>query len=198
MESTRSPLTSRLGVIAVMAWFGGMLFLGAGLLARHLVALPAPVSSPRLGAALASLRGPGERGQWMAVHALYSECRCSRLIVEHLVQSERPPGWSEVVLWIGAAPPPEGLAQRGFDVRRITRAELTTYGIEAAPLLVAVDPGDLVRYSGGYTDRKQGPVVDDLRILTAARAEGPIATLPVFGCAVSDRLKQGFSALPAL
>jgi hypothetical protein len=198
MEAIRPHIAPRLGQIAVILWFAGMLLLGAGLLAKHLVALPAPATTPVLGEALAALRTPRDRGRWLAVHVLYAECRCSQLIVEHLVHSDRPSDWSEVVLWIGADPPDPGLAQRGFDVRRLTRAELASYGIEAAPLLVAVDPDDHARYSGGYTESKQGPVVDDLRILAAARAAGPIATLPVFGCAVSDRLKQGLAALPSL
>ena len=198
MASIRSQLIPRLGSSVVVAWFIGMLLLGAGLLSKHLVALPAPASTPVLGAALASLRTPRDRGRWMAVHVLYAECRCSQLIVEHLVQTDRPTDWSEIVLWVGAAPPDAALAQHGFDVRRLTRADLSTYGIEAAPLLVAVDPEDHARYSGGYTDTKQGPVVDDLRILTGARATGGVLALPVFGCAVSDRLKQGLAALPSL
>jgi hypothetical protein len=198
MASTRSLTTQRLGAIAVGAWFAGSLLLGAGLLARHVVALPAPASTPLLGASLASLRSPRDGGRWMAVHVLYAECRCSLRIVEHLVQTERPAGWSEIVLWVGVSPPEDTLAQHGFDVRRITREVLSSYGIEAAPLLVALDPADHVRYSGGYTDRKQGPVIDDLRLLAEARGDGSIAALPVFGCAVSDRLQQGLAALPTL
>jgi hypothetical protein len=174
-----------------------MLAIGAGLLSRHLVALPAPAPSPKLTASMAELRRPGTRGAWLAVHVLYSECRCSERIVDHLLSTPRPSDWAEVVLWVGQREPDARLTQR-FDLRRVGSADLARMGIEATPMLLAVDPGGVVRYAGGYTDRKQGPVIEDARILDAARRPERVASLPVFGCAVSERLRAELSTLPAL
>ena len=171
-----------------------MVVLGAGLLARHVVALPSPASA-KLGPMLGALRTPAEQGQWLAVHVLYDDCRCSNRIADHLVQTTRPGEWSEMVLWAGSQQPPAELDRR-FDVRRVSGAELAELGIEAAPSMVALDPSNRVVYSGGYTDRKQGPVIEDRRILADARAARPIEKLPVFGCAVSSRLKTALSTLP--
>jgi len=187
----------RLPRLALTAWLVGTLGLGAGLLARHAVALPALTAPDRIGATLGALRRPEDGGRFLAVHVLYAECRCSQRIVSHLVETARPAGWSELVLWVGDEPPSPALAQRGFAVRRLTRAELAGYGVEAAPLLVALDPTDHVRYQGGYTERKQGPVIADLPILEAARDAAASASLPVFGCAVSDGLKRALSRLPS-
>jgi hypothetical protein len=197
MRFTRIFTGARLGGFTLVVWFAVMVVLGAGLLARHAVALPAPSASPELAASMDTLRRPENRGEWLAVHVLYAQCRCSQRIVEHLLETARPRDWSELVLWVGNPAPPPALEQR-FDVRRIDAAQLARLGVESAPLLVAVRPDGGVRYAGGYTDRKQGPVIDDLRILQAARKTDVIASLPVFGCAVSDRLKRGFMALPVL
>ncbi len=187
-------LRSRLGAAAVALWFAGMVVVGAGLLARHLVALPVP-GDARLAASLEALRSAPSRGRWLAVHVLYAECRCSQRIADHLLSTARPSDWSEMVLWVGAPPPPAALEER-FDVRRMGSADLARYGIESAPLLLAADPQGHVRYAGGYTERKQGPVIDDLRILDAARRPELVASLPVFGCAVSDRLRGELRTLP--
>jgi hypothetical protein len=197
MKTIPPLVRGRIGGIMLIAWFAVMLILGAGLLAKHIVALPAPAKGERLAASLDALRGPESRGRWLAVHALYADCRCSQRVVDHLVTTTRPHDWSEIVLWVGNRPP-SALLEQHFDVRRIGSADLERYGIEAAPILVALDPSGHVRYAGGYTDRKQGPVIDDLRILEAARHPDIVASLPVFGCAISDRLKRELATISAL
>jgi hypothetical protein len=188
---------AKAGAIGLAVWFAGMLVIGAGLLSRHLVALPAPAKNAKLSASIGELRRPETRSAWLAVHVLYSECRCSQRIVEHLLSSARPRDWAEVVLWVGQREPDPRLVQR-FDLRRVADADLARMGIEATPLLIAVDPNGLVRYAGGYTDRKQGPVIDDARILEGSRRPDVVASLPVFGCAVSDRLRADLATLPTL
>ncbi|HEY3500418.1 MAG TPA: hypothetical protein VGK73_37255, partial [Polyangiaceae bacterium] len=139
--------------LLLAGWLGAMLWLGAGLLARHAVALPPVVTSPKLGSSLGALHGARARDSWLAAHALYAECRCSQRIVSHLASSSRPAGWEELVLWVGKAPPPPELARR-FRVARLSSAELAGLGVEAAPSLVVVDSEGRVRYAGGYTSRK--------------------------------------------
>ncbi len=176
-------------------WFGAMLLLGAGLLAKHVVALPAPDKDERLSRSLRPLRRAGQ-APWLAVHVMYAECRCSQRIVQHLTSTPRPAGWQEVVLWVGAAAPDPELARR-FDVRRLTQVDLARLGVESAPLLVALDPSDRPAYVGGYTDRKQGPDIRDLKILAEMQGQRELSSLPVFGCAVSERLQRALALLPA-
>jgi hypothetical protein len=186
-RSTRS----RVGGVAIATWFGLMLAIGASLLAKHVVALPAP-REVRLEASMATLRHPEERDRWVAVHVLYAECRCSQRVVDQLLSTARPVDFAEIVLWVGEAEPPKDLDAR-FDVRRVKSRDLASYGIEAAPLLVAIDPVGHVRYVGGYTTRKQGPEIEDLRLLLLARDAQRVDSLPLFGCAVSERLKRDLS-----
>jgi hypothetical protein len=100
------------------------------------------------------------------------------------------------VLWVGEGDPPSNLVE-SFDVRRVSSTDLATYEIEGAPLLLAVSPHGEVRYAGGYTDRKQGATFHDLVVLAAAY-DADVPALPLFGCAISDRLRQTLSRLPTL
>ena len=190
-----SFLRRHLGGATVTAWFAVMIAIGAGLLAKHVVAMPRPQAA-LLTPALKTLRTPQEHDQWLAVHVLYSDCRCSQRVAEHLATTERPKDWSEIVLWVGDEAPPEGLAEH-FDLRGTTAAQLASYGVEAAPSMILADPAGHIRYSGGYTDRKQGPVIEDLRILRAVHNDESVSNLPLFGCAVSSRLKANLSTLPS-
>ena len=192
---TRTARRSRVGKVALVGWFVVTAMLSAGLLARHLLAMPVPAPTARLAAHLAVLRPSASHG-WLAVHVINAECRCSRSIVDHLLASARPPGWVEVVLWVGSGAPPPALSDR-FDVRRLTMAELAALEIEAAPLLLVVSPEDEIRYVGGYTSRKQGPAIEDLEILADARARRPVEGLPLFGCPISERLRTALARLPS-
>jgi hypothetical protein len=194
MQIVHVRARSRLGRVALATWFGVMLALGAGLLAKHVVALPTP-SHTTLEAALSGLRSDGEKDRWLAVHVLSSECRCSQRVAEHLASTVRPADYAEMVLWVGEGSVPQPLADR-FDVRRIRNEDLARYGIEAAPLLISADPLGHVHYAGGYTSRKQGPEIGDRRLLREAQSSASVEALPLFGCATSDRLKRELSALP--
>ncbi|MEO9142000.1 MAG: hypothetical protein ABI332_06995 [Polyangiaceae bacterium] len=190
-----SKIRAWVGRSVLAAWFVGMVVVGAGLLAKHLVALPTP-RAVDVAPAMNALRTESEKGQWLAVHVLSADCRCSRRVAEHLAQSERPNDWKEVVLWVGDGPIDVHLDPAYFDVRHVSVADLVASGIEAAPSLILVDPSGAVRYSGGYTDRKQGALIADLKLLSEVHAGETVAALPLFGCAVSERLQGELASLP--
>src|SRR5262249_3137346 len=125
-------------------------------------------------------------------HILYSECRCSRRIVEHLLGSDRPAGVAEHVLLVGEDGGIAGrLRARGFRVTLVNHDELATrYHVAAVPLLVVFAESGELRYAGGYTTRKQGPDPRDVEIIRRAAAHGFVEALPVFGCAVAQELKR--------
>jgi hypothetical protein len=101
---------------------------------------------------------------------------------------------SETLLLVGdaadLAPELARLQARGIVVRRTESAELKRqYGIEGAPLLMVLSPGGEVSYSGGYSQRKGGPLLD-VDIIRGLRTDRSEARLPLFGCAVSKELQQ--------
>ncbi|HEX2674470.1 MAG TPA: hypothetical protein VHM25_26525 [Polyangiaceae bacterium] len=193
-RAERPRFVSRLGL---GLWFCAMLLVGASLLAKHLLALPAPPIDAKLAASLSALRDTGLAKRWLAVHVLNSTCRCSRNIANHLIASTRPKGWDEVVLWAGSESPDPALLAR-LRVIRVTEVDLARLGIQAAPLLAVLDPGNRLRYVGGYSPRKQGPQIEDGRIFDQVQSTAMVAALPVFGCAVSERLREQLSIVRGL
>jgi hypothetical protein len=188
----------RFGIRAALTvWFSVMLAIGASLLVRHSVALPRPAVDSELERSLSTLRTPADVGKWMAVHVLYAECRCSQRVADHLLSSPRPADLAEQVLLVGrSAALEDSLTARGFHVTAVEPDELAArYHVLAVPLLLVAAPDGSIRYAGGYTTRKQGPDPRDLEIIASAKANRVTAALPVFGCAVSQKLDQVLNPL---
>ena len=186
-----------IGPAGLALWFAGMLVIGASLLARHLITLPKPAPD-RLTPSIAALREPTEGNAWLAVHVLYTSCRCSKKIAEHLTATDRPrpADLVEIVLLVGDDADLESrLRDHHFRIRKTTASELASFGIEAAPLFIVADPQGSVRYSGGYTDRKQGLEQRDLEIVKNVRAGNAAESIPVYGCAVSKELQKNLNPL---
>lgn len=200
MGGTACAVRGSLGFVGrwtpLALWFCGILVLMAGLAIGHWFSLaPLDRGNSRLAAGLAELL-PAGRGRWASIHVLYAECRCSQRIFEHLRASDRPRDLHEIVLLVGDDRDraiATRLAERGFEVVSIAAETLAArFGIEGAPTFVLIDPERTVRYIGGYTLRQQGPDIRDLAIVREIRHGDDVADLPVFGCAVSQRLKAVF------
>ena len=192
----RRPGRTALGSRALLvAWFVVVALVSATLLARHVVPLPGPTHGDLLRAALAAHR-PAAAGALGIVHVLYAECRCSRLVAEHLASNPRPAGVTEHVVLVGRDDAlATSLASRGFSVEMISAEQLAAWGIEAAPIFVVLAPSGEVRYAGGYTERKQALFPRDREIVASLRAGHAVAPLPVFGCAVSAALERTLNPL---
>jgi|HubBroStandDraft_5_1064220.scaffolds.fasta_scaffold309941_2 hypothetical protein len=197
MGGTLRALGQSLARLGLSFWFVAMVAVCATLLGRHLLALPRPDNDAALARAMSSLRGPSGAGSWMTVHVLYAGCGCSKKIADHVFSGGRPRDVTERVLLIGRDAELEArFASVGMPVILATEDEASaTFHIVAAPTLVVVAPDDTVRYAGGYTERKQGPDPRDLAILAAVRAGHFVAPLPIFGCAVSARLRSTINPL---
>jgi len=181
--------------VAFWTWAIVLFVTATSLMAAHLYALPKPADDDALlASSLNGLRSKTERG-WLAVHVLYAECRCSRRILSHLAIDARPRGVSEKLLLVGANPELEPelsrISGRGFEIIRTTSTELRErFHVQAVPLLLVLGPDGVVRYSGGYTERKQGLDVRDRQIIVGLIENRPAPELPVFGCAVSKELQR--------
>ncbi|MES2641915.1 MAG: hypothetical protein V4850_20665 [Myxococcota bacterium] len=184
-----SFLRATIGRMGLVVWALAATVACASLLASHLLTLPTPgVDDPVLARAVAEARVEGST--WTVLHALSSECECSRRILAHLVSTPRPADVVETVLLVGAPGDlPARLGARGFRFENVSAESLATrYAIPAVPLLVIAGPDGVVRYSGGYTERKQGPVIADLALLGRLRADASVDALPLFGCPINTQL----------
>jgi hypothetical protein len=192
----RPSFAGRVRRVAVVAsltlWASAGLAVGANMMVGHWASLPRPASGGGLAGLASEGRAEPETGRWTALHVLYTSCRCSQRILDHLWTRRALPGIDERVALVG--PPgshPALAAAAGYRVELLTPAELAArYGVVAAPLLLVADASGRIRYSGGYTDRKQGPEIRDGQIIAALLRDDTPAELPLFGCAVSRELQR--------
>ena len=167
---------------------------GAYLLSAHLLTLPTPELTD-LGPQRSAVaqRRSSQQGQWLAVHILDQECKCSLRVLDHLLDKPRPRGVVERIVLIASEVSRDRISEiqaHGFDLDIVTPDQLADrYRVQAAPLLVVIDPADAVRYVGGYTPRKQADDVRDVAVLDALRRGEPVEPLPTFGCAVGRSLR---------
>jgi hypothetical protein len=179
-----------------VAWAVVCVVIGAYLLASHLLTLPTPViSDPGLHQAISAQRHPAQRDRWLVLHVVFEDCKCSQRVLEHLLSTSRPTGIAERIVFVtehGAAAAPTAASKaHGFELDVVTPDQLVAdYHIEAAPLLVIVDPHDTVRYAAGYTPRKQADDVRDLTLIDAVVRGEAVEPLPAFGCAVGRALSS--------
>ena len=179
------------GVLAV--WACLMILIGGSLMVSHWVPLPRPeIDDAAWSVTLANAQSELATGRWTALHFLYAECPCSRRVLEHVIdQSPRADVWERIVL-IGNDPElAERIKSHGYEVDCVSPDELKLkYGVEAAPLLVVSDPQGTPRYAGGYTSRKQGPDIQDRKIIASLMAGQHVEAMPLYGCAVSRSLQS--------
>lgn len=179
--------------VGLLVWAGLSMVVQATLMASHWYTLPTPDQEDvQLRAALAGLVPSHAQGSWAAIHVLYSACRCSHRVFDHLFASPRPQGVYEAVLLVGEDREIEGRAvAAGFDVWLLSPQELEgRFGIVSAPLLLVLAPGASLRYAGGYTERSQAYEVQDVQIIETLQAGGDPDELPAYGCGVGKQLQQ--------
>lgn len=192
MSPKSGGIRRQLAQLVFWFWAPLALLIGASLMVGHWNTLPRPrTEDSSLSRSLGSLRRPGEHESWLATHVLYSECRCSVRILTHLFERKPVSGVVEKILLVGEkAEYVERGRAAGFEVKVVSASELADrFHIQAVPLLVVQDASDAVRYLGGYTDRKQGPDIRDASIIRDLVNGGARRELPLFGCAVSQKLQ---------
>jgi hypothetical protein len=185
---------------AFAVWVVLCVVAGGYMLSSHLLTLPTPELSD-LGpqhSAVAERRST-QQGRWLVVHILDQECKCSLRVLDHLLAGPRPADTVERIVLIGGTLSPErsaAIRARGFDLDHVTPAELgERYRVEAAPLLIVIDPADKVSYVGGYSPRKQSADVRDVAMVEALRRGERVTPLPTFGCAVGRGLRARIDPL---
>lgn len=179
------------GRVTLVLWGVACLAIGVVLMAGHWVPLPTPDrADPVLNQSLAEL-DPVNGARWSMYHVLYAKCRCSLRTFDYLFARGAAPDVNETIVLVGEHDEYQKRARaHGFAVETITRETLKTrFNVETAPLLLIRDPAGAIRYSGGYTARKQGLDYQDRLVLAELRDGTEAGTLPAYGCGVSAELQ---------
>jgi hypothetical protein len=176
--------------VALVIWVLATLIPGGYLMASHVIALPVPPANG-LERALGGMRKPVERDRPLAVHVLLGTCGCSAQVLERLIARGPRADVVERVLMVEASanePLLVSARARGFSVEALDAQELALrYAIESAPMLMVLSPQGRLSYAGGYGR--------NLDVLDRVVRGETVAALPVFGCAVSNRLKKTLDPL---
>ena len=184
-----------LGKVLLAGWIVLSLVGLSSLSLSHMAAMPKPDDGSRLERAMLAL--PRKPGQNLFVHVIYAGCSCTERLFAHLLQRGPFPGTDEVVLFIGEDAEKQRSARRaGFEFISMSPAALADrFGLEAAPILAAFDTADRLRYVGGYYNHPAALLPLDQRILRQVIDGASPPVLPVFGCAVTERLQGSVDPL---
>jgi len=177
------------------AWALVLLGVIAALSLRHAASLPLPNDEARLADAAMQLRRAS--GKNFLVDVIDSDCSCARSLFGHLVSRGPFRGVEELILFVGADPKKRELAERsGFEFAALSDNELISrFGIESAPVLLVFNAAGRLRYAGGYYDHPAAITPVDERIHRQLDSGAHVEPLPVFGCAVSQRLRDALDPL---
>jgi hypothetical protein len=189
----------RQDVLARKSWIGRALLGGwvvitlvglAALSVKHMASLPEPGDEALLVRALLKLRRSSNEN--FLVHVIDAECSCAKALFTHLVARGPFPGDEELILFVGSdRDKQEAARQSGYKFTAISAQELVSgFGLEAAPILVIFDSAGTLRYAGGYYAHPATITPLDEKIYKQLVAGVKVEPLPVFGCAVSPRIKK--------
>lgn len=184
-----------IGKFTLVLWVAVLLPVLAVLMVGHIVSLPAPNDDQRLENAVKALHH--DHHSPLLIHVIYQHCSCTNSLFAHLIDRGRFASVREQVLFVGDDPTKRMAAQKaGYEVMTISRHALVrTFGIEAAPVLLIVDATGSIVYLGGYYRHPATVVPQDEMIYAQIQRGQHIDPLPLYGCAVSDRLQQAFDPL---
>lgn len=164
-------------VLLVWGWLVIAIGLGGLLTLLHEGPLPLPEARPG-----------GLTPTWTMTHGLALRCPCSRRVVDHLLARGASAEVVERVLLVDPKPEVEaGLTKAGFLVEAVEGESLAQRGFVAVPGLVIRSPDGDVAYAGAHAPKRSGPI-DDLSLLSAARAGASPKPFAVLGCAISQAL----------
>jgi hypothetical protein len=181
--------------VLIGAWAIGTLLAISTLALPHMAPLPETSREARTMRALLGLRTAADRE--LVVHVIAARCSCTERLFAHLMRRRPFGGADEIVLFVGDDPRKQEAARgAGFRYATVTDGQLQErFALESAPVMFVFDRRDRLRYAGGYFNHPStvSPLDEDIhgRLI---RGEAP-PPLPVYGCAVSARLKDQLDPL---
>ncbi len=185
-------MKSKIAAVVLLIWAPTTIVITSLLMVNHTIAMPMPSDLQQVEHGLVDWLGRGDA----VVHILYANCSCTDRLVDHLVERGPTLAEREVVLFVGTPRPThERLAEVGFEWHQWSQHELTErIGVEAAPLLV-VRQSNRMDYVGGYFRFPAATRPLDVSIIANTTDGEPPKPLPIFGCAVSPRLRAAVDPL---
>ncbi len=188
-DQTAHSRRERFGKIFIGVWATLCVFGLASLSVNHMFPMPAP-QLQTVDALAGELVGLRSSNKALTVHVIAADCSCTNSLVSHLFTTGAAERREEIILYVGADPERARMAREaGYRFLEIQHSDLVAMGLEAAPVLaIFSDAGD-TRYLGGYYDHPAAVFPKDLWVESELLAGVTPEPLPIYGCAVSSRLR---------
>jgi hypothetical protein len=121
-----------------------------------------------------------------ALHVLALDCGCSQTVLTQIDLENVLEGDIEAAL-----------VKKNYEVKVLENMDnVKEYGVEAVPMFLVADHFGKIYYQGGYTARKNRPPLVDQNILNAIASDSTVpSSMPLFGCAVGQKLRQALDPL---
>ena len=131
---------------------------------------------------------------YIAIHLLDERCTCSQTVIDEILSATIPDA-SAMVLMLSPLNQETRtrLEQKGMKVQELNSKEARAQlGMETVPWFVVLDRELNILYSGGYSQTKVRSRTDVQisEIMTAIREKRKPASLPTFGCLISNELRR--------
>ncbi len=188
-------ILSLLSKFALLVWASVLTITISFLMVGHWVALPS--NRPILDNDQLVQIKTDIASQLHVQHILSQSCSCSHRIAKHLASRWPIPSVQEQIVVVESPTDATSMVfPDAYSIKRINADQLMKeYAIEAAPLLLVTDSTGKIVYSGGYTARKRGYEIRDYEIISSLLRGESVESLPVYGCAVSNRLRKSVDPL---
>lgn len=170
--------------IAGFIWIAGITLVMGSLSALHNVSFFPDTT-------LRSSVSPQEK--WTLTHVLGQGCKCSKIVYEYLLQRGPRSDVFESVVVLGDMPEESTrLSQKGFHVEKKEARSLASEKAVGVPFLLITSGKGEALYAGGYASSmiKENTPLLDLQILDSLRGGKSAQELPIFGCAISQRIQS--------
>ncbi|EQC46800.1 hypothetical protein M900_2559 [Bacteriovorax sp. Seq25_V] len=141
-----------------------------------------------------------KQAYYQLVHFLGGECQCSEYVVEYLVRRRPTPNtFEKVVIYEDRKNFKSKLEASGYRVELQTYEDLEKEDSPSGiPLLVIANPSGGVLYEGGYSNKLINPFTefqDLVKLEEVKKIKREIASMPAYGCAVSEKYKKWIDPL---
>jgi len=203
MDEASAPASNRsagrrrkaIGAALIAIWAAGMLLAISTIALPHMAPMPGASRAARTTQALLALRRDPRRE--FIVHVIAAHCSCTDRLFAHLVQRGPFADADEVIVFAGEDAAKQAAAMRaGFRYVNVDAEALARrFLLESAPVMFAFDAHGALRYAGGYFNHPSARSALDEGIREQVRRGASPEPLPVYGCAVSARLRESVDPL---
>lgn len=174
--------------LALFLWIGGTSYVMATMSGLHSISFLPDISIAK------NVFTSSSNNKWTMTHVISEGCKCSSVVLQYLQSRQARADVNENVIVVGKISETEmkNLLANKYKVAFKTAQDMDQSIAGGVPFLMITSNKGEALYSGGYNQSKVNSVSDihDLEILDSYKNGKSIASLPIFGCAVTAKFQH--------